>query len=93
MPWDEIEVDLSSVKHNMEPSGSSGGLGVVVMTRTHRYDVFEGPNQTVSFRLAGTSTNVGTKFVAGTGGFVDRGRAKREGSRGSKARVDKWTGL
>ena len=41
MPWDEIEVDLSSVKHVVEPSGSSGGLGVVVMTLMDRGSVLD----------------------------------------------------
>ena len=41
MPWDEIEVDLSSVKHVVEPSGSSGGLDVVVMTLMDRGSVLD----------------------------------------------------
>ena len=46
MPWDEIEVDLSSVKHVVEPSGSSGGLGVVVMALMDRGGVRDRFSQT-----------------------------------------------
>ena len=62
MPWDEIEVDLSSVKHVVEPSGPSGGLGVVVMTLMDRGSVLD----RFTYVLEWFGTEVGTSRGART---------------------------
>ena len=42
MPFDEIVANPSDLKHVGELMGCSDGLGMVITTRMHRWDAFEG---------------------------------------------------
>ena len=51
MPRDEIEVDLRSLKHMVEPMGPSEGLGTGIMTGLDDGEAFE-------VRLGGRSSRL-----------------------------------